>query len=88
MGIARLKGLGKRVAKAGVLCLACPEKCREGLFGVKGVSLEILGHECPINTADIFSPAKNLPDKSFNGCKWRLPFSVCGFGGVYDLSRV
>ncbi len=88
MGIARLKRLGQCVAKAGVVCLACPEKCGELLIGMKGVSLEILGHKCPVNTANIFSPAKNLPDKSFNGCKWRLAFSVYGFGCVYDFSGI
>ena len=88
VGVAVLQGLGDGILQAGHLRLAGPVPGRQIGLGIQGVALEAIGHVQPVNAAHEFTPAQDLPDKSFHCRQWRVTVAVGRLGGVHHFARV
>ena len=68
--------------------LTRPVKCGQGSRGVKRVALHIFGASVPVNAADIFAPANDLPNKAFGGVNRNLSRLILRLNRAAQLKRV
>lgn len=57
-------------------------------LGIERVARQVLGHVQPVNAANKFTPAQNLPNESFGCGQWRVAGAVSRLGCVHHLARV
>ena len=59
-----------------------PVKRGEGAVGFEEIGGFVVGHFKPVDSADVFAPAEDLPDESLDGVEGGVAGLVGGFGGT------
>ncbi len=80
VSVAVCEGLGDGFAKALHGGIGSPVEGRERLVGVEGVRLGVLRHVTPVDATDVFAPAEDLADETFDSGERGLARAVAGFG--------
>jgi len=75
------------LAKTLHLGFAVPVEAGQGLVGVQGIAIEVIGQEPPVDAPDELPPAQNLTDEALGGGQWDLSAPVGRPCLLDDLSR-
>ena len=70
--VAVLQRLCDGIAQARHVGVARPVKLGQWFVRLLGVALGVVGHVGPVNAAHVFTPAQNLPHKTFHRLQWRM----------------